>query len=144
MRFPSKEEVDVIRQTYPAGTRLELTVPLDDPDAKQKAGDRATVRGVDDAGHLLVAWDMGSSLNLIPGLDSFQIVPTIPPEVQRQIQAVRSTAATNMFHWKNVHEIAEQCGFDELVEWLPKNVRLYGNYILTGETEIREGGDQSK
>jgi hypothetical protein len=47
-----------------------------------------------------------------------------------------------MFHWKNVLEIAEQCGFDELVEWLPKNVRLYGNYILTGETDIREGGGQ--
>jgi hypothetical protein len=138
MRFPSKEEVDVLRRTYPAGTRLELTAPFDDPDAKQKTGDRATVRGVDDGGHIMCAWDMGSSLNLIPGLDSFQIVPTIPDAVQRQIQAVRATAATNMFHWKNVLEIAEQCGFDELVEWLPKNVRLYGNYILTGETEIRE------
>jgi hypothetical protein len=52
---------------------LELTAPFDDPDAKQKAGDRVTVRGVDDGGHLLVAWDMGSSLNLIPGLDSFQL-----------------------------------------------------------------------
>jgi hypothetical protein len=40
-----------------------------------------------------------------------------------------------MFQWRNVLEIAEQCCFDELVEWLPKNVKAYADYILSGETE---------
>ena len=30
--------------------------------------------GVDDAGQILVRWETGSSLSLIPGVDSFHIV----------------------------------------------------------------------
>ena len=32
------------------------------------------VMGVDDAGQLLVRWETGSSLSLIPDIDSFRIV----------------------------------------------------------------------
>ena len=136
--FPDKATVERIRQEYPAGLRLELDQPMNDPYAKQKPGDRATVQSVDDGGHIHCAWDMGSTLNLIPGVDSFHIVPTIPAAVQSQVQAVRLTAATNMFDWKNVQGIAALCGFEELVAWLPDNIKLYTHYILTGETEARD------
>jgi hypothetical protein len=43
-----------------------------------------------------------------------------------------------MFVLANVLDIARQCDFDELVEWLPANKTLYCHYILTGETEARE------
>jgi hypothetical protein len=72
--FPSEAEVLRLRAQYAPGTRVELTAPMQDPYAKLNAGERATVRGVDDAGHILCRWDTGSSLNLIPGVDKFRIV----------------------------------------------------------------------
>jgi hypothetical protein len=71
--FPSKETVERLRREYPAGMRVEL-IAMDDPYSKLKPGDRATVRGVDDAGNILCEWDTGSTLSLIPGVDRFRIV----------------------------------------------------------------------
>jgi len=45
---------------------------MDDPQAPPM-GTRGEVMGVDDAGQLLVRWETGSSLSLIPGVDSFRI-----------------------------------------------------------------------
>ena len=46
MRFPCKEIVEYIRDSYPVGTRIEL-VRMDDVQAPP-VGTRGTVRGVDD------------------------------------------------------------------------------------------------
>ena len=72
MRFPSREQIAALRQRYPRGTRVEL-LGMDDPQAPPM-GTRGKVLGVDDAGQLLVRWATGSSLSLIPGVDSFRIV----------------------------------------------------------------------
>ena len=72
-RMPSRTEVIAIRQQYPAGTRLEL-IHMDDPYTHLRAGDRGTVEGVDDAGQIMMKWDRGGSLSLIPGADSFRRV----------------------------------------------------------------------
>ncbi|WP_102493612.1 DUF4314 domain-containing protein [Selenomonas felix] len=72
MRFPSKEQITVLRERYPRGTRVEL-LGMDDPQAPPM-GTRGEVMGVDDAGQLLVRWATGSSLSLIPNVDSFRIV----------------------------------------------------------------------
>ena len=72
MRFPSKEQITVLRERYPRGTRVEL-LGMDDPQAPPM-GTRGEVMGVDDAGQLLVRWETGSSLSLISGVDSFRIV----------------------------------------------------------------------
>ena len=72
MRFPSREQIAALRQRYPRGTRVEL-LGMDDPQAPP-AGTMGEVMGVDDAGQLLVRWETGSSLSLIPGVDSFRIV----------------------------------------------------------------------
>lgn len=69
-RFPDRETVEYIREQYPAGCRVRL-LAMDDPQAPP-VGAEGTVRGVDDAGHILVSWDTGSSLNLIYDIDSFQ------------------------------------------------------------------------
>ena len=58
--------------------------------------------------------------------------------LKQEIGAVRMLGKCNMFSWKEVVYIAEQCGFDELVEWLPQNVKIYSNYILTGEVKTDE------
>ena len=72
MRFPSREQIAALRERYPHGTRVEL-LGMDDPQAPP-TGTRGEVMGVDDAGQLLVRWETGSSLSLIPGIDSFRIV----------------------------------------------------------------------
>ena len=72
MRFPSREQIAVLRERYPRGTRVEL-LAMDDPQAPP-TGTMGEVMGVDDAGQLLVRWEIGSSLSLIPGVDSLRIV----------------------------------------------------------------------
>ena len=46
---------------------------MDDPQAPPTET-RGEILGVDDAGQLLVRWETGSSLSLIPSVDSFRIV----------------------------------------------------------------------
>jgi len=72
MRFPSREQIAALRERHPRGTRVEL-LGMDDPQAPT-VGTRGEVLGIDDAGQLLVRWATGSSLSLIPGVDSFRIV----------------------------------------------------------------------
>ena len=72
MRFPSREQIAALRERYPCGTRMEL-LAMDDPQAPP-TGTRGEVFSVDDAGQIIVRWETGSSLSLIPGVDSFRIV----------------------------------------------------------------------
>lgn len=67
MMFPSKKIVDEIKRQFPKDTRVEL-VKMDDVQAPP-VGTRGTVRGVDDTGSILVAWDNGSGLNVVYGED---------------------------------------------------------------------------
>ena len=68
--FPSRGQVEYTRSCFPSGTRIILN-SMNDPYALVESGTRGTVRYVDDAGQLGVAWDNGRSLSLIPGVDSF-------------------------------------------------------------------------
>ena len=67
MRFPRKETVERLRQEYPAGCRVEL-LHMDDPQAPP-IGTLGTVKGVDDSGSIMVAWDTGGSLHVLYGVD---------------------------------------------------------------------------
>ena len=71
-RIPSREQVERLRQRYPAGTRIVLH-SMDDAQAPPP-GTMGTVVYVDDMGQLGVEWDNGSALSLIPGEDSFSKV----------------------------------------------------------------------
>lgn len=59
--------LDKIRERYPVGARIRL-VMMEDPFAPP-IGTLGTVKGVDDIGSLLVAWDNGNSLNVLYGID---------------------------------------------------------------------------
>lgn len=67
MRLIGKEAFQSLRERYPKGTRVEL-VQMDDPQAPP-VGTMGTVRGVDDIGNIMVAWDNGSGLNVVYGVD---------------------------------------------------------------------------
>lgn len=63
----NKDRLAQIKTNYPHGTRIEL-LKMDD-DQAPPIGTQGTVLGVDDIGSLLVAWDNGSSLNVLEGVD---------------------------------------------------------------------------
>ena len=65
----SREQVQRIREQYPPGTRIRLH-HMEDAQAVPE-GTEGTVIAVDGMGQLLMKWDNGRSLSLIPGVDSF-------------------------------------------------------------------------
>ena len=67
MMFPSKEIVEKLKKEYPKGTKVQL-VAMDDFQAPP-IGTKGTVIGVDDTGSIMVAWDNGSSLNVVYDVD---------------------------------------------------------------------------
>lgn len=71
-RFPSREIVESLRKRYPVGCRVEL-VRMDDPQAPP-IGTKGTVRGVDDIGSIMVAWDNGCGLSVAYGEDACKLV----------------------------------------------------------------------
>lgn len=72
MKRPTKQEVEMVRKEYPVGTRVEL-LEMDDIQAPP-IRTQGTVKGVDGIGSLLVAWDNGSSLNVLFRIDKVKKV----------------------------------------------------------------------
>lgn len=68
--FIEKSKLEERRREFPAGTRLEL-VRMDDP-FPPPIGTRGTVTGVDDAGHIEMRWDNGSSLSVVLPVDEIR------------------------------------------------------------------------
>ncbi len=71
--FMTEKQIERIRNQYPPGTRLCCDEMPDDP-RPIESGTIGTVVGVDDAGQIMMKWDNGRSLSLIPGVDSFHTV----------------------------------------------------------------------
>ena len=71
-----ENRIKSIKARYPAGTRIQLD-SMNDPQAVE-SGTLGTVIMVDDAGDLIMKWDNGRSLNLIPGEDGFHTVKDEP------------------------------------------------------------------
>ena len=69
----SKETLARLRAEYPVGARVEL-LRMDDDPRPVPVGTRGTVRGVDDTGSIMVAWDNGSGLGVLYGKDSCRVV----------------------------------------------------------------------
>ena len=66
--YPKREVVESIRARYPKGTRVEL-IEMDDPRRDMIPGLLGTVKAVDDIGTVHIAWDNGSSLGAVYGVD---------------------------------------------------------------------------
>ena len=69
MQTISKEKLEMLRKRYPAGTKVCLDTM--EGEHQMESGLKGTVTYVDDLGQLLVQWENGSSLSLIPGVDRF-------------------------------------------------------------------------
>ena len=68
----SREKVEFLRKVYIEGSRIRLDY-MEDKRAVPE-GTLGTVVGVDGVGNILMKWDNGSTLSLIPEVDRFHIV----------------------------------------------------------------------
>ena len=69
-----RKMVNFIREQYPPGTRIRLNA-MDDPYHPILPGTEGEVDFVDDEGQIFMKWDNGRTLPLIPGEDSFTVLP---------------------------------------------------------------------
>lgn len=67
-----QKKVQRIKDRYKAGTRIRL-IRMDDIQAPPP-GTEGTVTGVDDVGSILMNWDNGSGLNIVPEEDEFEVI----------------------------------------------------------------------
>ena len=67
-----RKAIEQAKATYLAGMRVRL-IKMDDIQAPP-IGTEGTVRGVDDIGSVMVAWDNGSGLNVVLGEDEIEVV----------------------------------------------------------------------
>lgn len=67
--------IESLKKQFPVGSRVEL-IKMDDKQAPS-IGTRGTVKGVDDIGSIMVAWDNGSSLNVIYGEDECRLLDVV-------------------------------------------------------------------
>ena len=72
MYSPSRETIEQTRKDFPVGCRVKL-ISMDDKQAPP-VGTCGTVRGVDGIGSILIRWDTGSRLSVIPGVDVIEII----------------------------------------------------------------------
>ena len=73
MKFPNEQELEALRERYPAGTVIRLR-HMEDPYAPVPPGTVGEVALIDDAGNIHMKWQNGSSLALIEGVDDFEVI----------------------------------------------------------------------
>ncbi|MBQ8836826.1 MAG: DUF4314 domain-containing protein [Clostridia bacterium] len=69
-----KKALEILREKYVLGTRVELVHMSDSFNTALTPGAKGTVVSVDDIGTIHVRWDCGSSLGVVYGEDSCSIV----------------------------------------------------------------------
>ena len=73
MKFPNKKYIEQLRKKYPAGTKIQL-ISMRDEKYPVLPGTIGEVTHIDDMGSIHMKWENGSSLALIPEVDSFKVV----------------------------------------------------------------------
>ncbi len=66
------DNLTYLRKFYPVGTRVKLNYMNDSHPVP--TGTQGTIKFIDDAGTIHVAWDNGSTLGVIWGEDSFEVI----------------------------------------------------------------------
>ena len=66
-------QIEAAKKRYPVGTKIELISM--NGENQMPSGLKGTVDMVDDIGQVHVDWENGSTLALIPGVDSFKKLP---------------------------------------------------------------------
>lgn len=73
MKFPNKTYLENLRKQYPVGTKIQL-ISMRDEKYPILSGTIGEVTHIDDLGSIHMKWQNGSSLAIIPEVDSFKVV----------------------------------------------------------------------
>lgn len=73
MKFPNKNYLEQLRKQYPVGMKIQL-ISMRDEKYPILPGTIGEVTHIDDLGSIHMKWQNGSSLALIPEVDSFKAV----------------------------------------------------------------------
>ena len=73
MKFPNKSYLAQLRKQYQVGTKIQL-ISMRDEKYPILPGTIGEVTHIDDLGSIHMKWQNGSSLALIPEVDSFKAV----------------------------------------------------------------------
>ena len=68
-----RNKIEMVKRQYPVGTRIRLNSLCNDEHG-MPVGLSGTVIGVDDQPSLLMEWDNGRSLSLMPFEDDFTVI----------------------------------------------------------------------
>ena len=72
MKFPNKAYLEQLRKQYPIGTKIQL-ISMRDEKYPILPGMIGVVTHIDDMGSIHLKWQNGSSLAIIPEVDSFRV-----------------------------------------------------------------------
>ena len=73
MKFPNKNYLEQLRKQYPVGTKIRL-ISMRNEKYPILPGTIGEVTHIDDMGSIHMKWQNGSSLALIPEVDSFKVL----------------------------------------------------------------------
>ena len=73
MKFPNKSYLAQLRKQYPVGTKIQL-ISMRNEKYPILPGTIGEVTHIDDMGSIHLKWQNGSSLAIIPEVDSFRVV----------------------------------------------------------------------
>lgn len=73
MKLPNKKYIEQLRKKYPAGTKIQM-ISMRNEKYPVLPGTIGEVVHVDDWGSLHMKWENGSSLAILPEVDSFKVV----------------------------------------------------------------------
>lgn len=74
MKFPNKAYLEQLRKQYPKGTKLQM-ITMRNEKYPVPPGTVGEVTYIDDIGSIHMKWENGSSLAIIPEVDSFRVAP---------------------------------------------------------------------
>ena len=113
-----RKMVNFIKEQYPPGTRIRLN-SMEDPYAPIAPGTEGVVDFVDDIGTIHMKWNNGRSLGIVPGEDSFSI---LPPKL-----------TTFKLYMPLTAELYER---SEYGDWAPESTELDGSALRSYQDQI--------
>ena len=113
-----RKMVNFIKEQYPPGTRIRLN-SMEDPYAPVAPGTEGVVDFVDDIGTIHMKWDNGRSLGIVPGEDSFSV---LPPKL-----------TTFKLYMPLTAELYER---SEYGDWEPESTELDGSALRSYQDQI--------
>ena len=113
-----RKMVKFVKEQYPPGTRIRLN-SMEDPYAPVAPGTEGVVDFVDDIGTIHMKWDNGRSLGIVPGEDSFSV---LPPRL-----------TTFKLYMPLTAELYER---SEYGDWEPESTELDGSALRSYQDQI--------